>query len=79
VHALYNKKFWGGVTYRTIDAIDLNVGVELFNGLKIGIAYGLSFSKLQKANKGSSEVMIGYNFNFGFNPIPQKYRSVRFL
>ena len=79
LNAVYNKKFWGGVTYRTTDALDINVGIELFNGIKIGYAYGLNLSKLIKTNGGSHEVMIGYCFNLGFGGTPQKYRSVRFL
>jgi type IX secretion system PorP/SprF family membrane protein len=79
VSGLYNKKFWGGVTYRTIDALDINIGLELFNGIKIGYAYGLNLSKLIKTNGGSHEFMLGYCFNFEFGKIPQKYRSVRFL
>lgn len=79
VNALYNKKFWGGVTYRIIDALDVNIGIELFNGIKIGYAYGLNLSKLIKTNGGSHEIMLGYCFNFEFGKIPQKYRSVRFL
>jgi type IX secretion system PorP/SprF family membrane protein len=79
INALYNKKYWGGVTYRTLDAIDINLGIELFNGIKIGYAYGINFSKLIKTNGGSHEVMIGYCFNFEIGKIPQKYRSVRFL
>ncbi len=79
MNMLYNKKFWGGVTYRTLDAIDINLGIELFNGIKIGYAYGLNFSKLIKTNTGSHEVMLGYCFNLGFDKAPQKYRSVRFL
>jgi len=79
VNMLYNKKLWGGVTYRTLDALDLNIGLELFNGIKIGYAYGLNLSKLIKTNGGSHEIMIGYCFNFEFGKIPQKYRSVRFL
>jgi type IX secretion system PorP/SprF family membrane protein len=78
-NTVYNKKFWGGVTYRTTDALDINIGLELFNGIKIGYAYGLNFSKLLSANSGSHEVMIGYCFNLGFGGVPQKYRSVRFL
>lgn len=77
--ALYNKKFWGGVSYRTTDAIDIMAGIELFNGIKIGYAYGLNFSKLSNTNDGSHEIMLGYCFNIGFDKAPQKYRSVRFL
>ncbi|MFN8255435.1 MAG: type IX secretion system membrane protein PorP/SprF [Bacteroidales bacterium] len=79
MNMIYNKKFWGGVTYRTLDAMDLNVGIELFNGMKIGCAYGLNFSKLISTNSGSYEVMLGYCFNFGSGKEPQKYKSVRFL
>ncbi len=77
--AVYNKKFWGGVSYRAIDAIDVMAGIELFNGIKIGYAYGLNFSNLINTNAGSHEVMLSYCFNIGIDGIPQKYRSVRFL
>ena len=77
--ATYNKKFWGGVTYRTMDAVDIMAGIELFNGIRIGYAYGLNFSKLISTNGGSHEVMLGYCFSLGFDKAPQKYRSVRFL
>jgi len=77
--AIYNKKFWGGVTYRTTDAIDVMAGIELSNGIKIGYAYGLNFSKLINTNGGSHEVMLSYCFGIGFDKAPQKYRSVRFL
>jgi len=77
--AVYNKKFWGGVTYRTTDAIDVLAGIELFNGIKIGYAYGLNFSKLINTNGGSHEIMLAYCFSIGFDKAPQKYRSVRFL
>lgn len=77
--AVYNKKFWGGVSYRTIDAIDVMAGIELYSGIKIGYAYGLNFSKLINTNVGSHEVMLAYCFNIGFDKAPQKYRSVRFL
>jgi len=79
LNATYNKKFWGGVTYRTLDAVDINLGIELFNGIKIGYAYGINFSKLIKTNGGSHEVMIGYCFDLKIGGVPQKYKSVRFL
>jgi type IX secretion system PorP/SprF family membrane protein len=79
VNLLYNKKVWGGVTYRTLNSLDINIGTELFNGIKIGYAYGLNLSKLIKTNSGSHEIMISYCFNLGIEKIPQKYRSVRFL
>jgi len=76
---LYNKKFWGGVSYRTANGIDIKIGIELFNGLKIGYSYGLNVSEIIKTNSGSHEVMLGYCFNLDFEKTPQRYKSVRFL
>ena len=79
VDMLYNKKFLAGVSYRTANGIDLKIGIELFNGLRIGFSYGLNISEIIRTNSGSFEVMLGYCFNLGFDKAPQKYRSVRFL
>ncbi len=79
LNATYNKKFWGGVTYRTMSEVEANIGIELFNGIKIGYSYGMSLSKMISTNEGSHEIMIGYCFNLELGGIPQKYRSVRFL
>lgn len=79
LNTLYNKKLWGGVSYSTTEVVDINIGIELFNGIKIGYAYGLNLSKFINTNTGSHEVMLGYCFNFEFSKAPQKYRSVRFL
>ncbi|NLD63223.1 MAG: type IX secretion system membrane protein PorP/SprF, partial [Bacteroidales bacterium] len=35
----YNKKIWGGVSYRISDAITGFAGIELYNGLKVGYGY----------------------------------------
>ncbi len=78
INIMYNKKFWGGVTYRTGDAIVLLAGIELFNGIKIGYAYDITTSKLNSAG-GSHEVMLGYCFSFEISGNPQKYKSVKYL
>ncbi len=79
LNAAYNKKLWVGVTYRTMSEISANLGIELFNGIKIGYSYGVSLSKMVSTNEGSHEIMLGYCFNLDFGGVPQKYRSVRFL
>lgn len=75
----YNKKFWGGVSYRISEAVVGMLGVELFNGLKIGYAYEFSTSKLSSYSGGSHEFMIGYNFSLKKEKAPQQYKSLRFL
>ena len=75
----YNKKFWGGVSYRGGDAIVGLVGLELFNGVRIGYSYDFITSKIGNYSSGSHELTIGYCFDFSIYKTPEKYKSVRFL
>jgi len=76
---IYNKKFWGGVSYRHGDAIVLLGGLELSNGLRLGIAYDITTSAMATYSYGSVEFMLSYNLEVGTDKFNQKYRSVRFL
>jgi type IX secretion system PorP/SprF family membrane protein len=76
---MYNKKFWGGVSYRVGSAVVGMVGLSILNGVKIGYAYDFDTSKLMNVTKGSHEIMIGYDFRIGVDKIPQKYKSIRHL
>ena len=76
---LYNKKFWGGLSYRINDAIIGMLGIELSNGLKIGYAYDFTISNIQKSSSGTHEFMVGYCFSVKKEKVPQKYKSIRFL
>ena len=73
---LYNKRIWGGVSYRVSSALVGIIGIELSNGVKIGYSY--DFSMNAKSNS-THEIMINYCFNILKEKIPHKYRSVRFL
>ncbi|MHC1703522.1 MAG: type IX secretion system membrane protein PorP/SprF [Tenuifilaceae bacterium] len=78
----YNKKFWGGVSYRIGrlgEAITGMLGIELFNGLKIGYAYEFSLREISNYNDGSHEFMLGYSFSLKKERPPQQYKSIRFL
>ncbi len=80
----YNRRLWGGVTYRTGNslfgnAIVILVGLELKNGLKFGYSYDISTSALGKYNTGSHEITLRYGFRINNEKIPQKYKSIRFL
>lgn len=76
---LYNKRIWGGVTYRLKAAIVGMVGLELKNGLRIGYSYDFATTKLSGYNSGTHEITLGYCFNIIREKIPHKYKSVRFL
>lgn len=76
---LYNKKFWGGVTYRPGSAIVGMLGLEIINGLKIGYAYDFSTSAIMKHINIPYEIAVNYCFKIGIEKTPQKYKSIRFL
>jgi len=72
----YNKKIWGGVSYRVDDAIVGMLGVLFNNGIQIGYAYDISTSKIAK---GSHEFLLAYRFNTKLEKRNQQYKSIRFL
>lgn len=76
---MYNKKFWGGVSYRVGSAVVGMVGLSILNGVKIGYAYDFDTSRLVNVTKGGHEIMVGYDFRIGVDRIPQKYKSIRYL
>jgi type IX secretion system PorP/SprF family membrane protein len=76
---LYNKKFWGGVTYRTGEAVVVMAGLELFEGFKVGYAYDIQTSALINHTQGGHEILVNYCFKIGVEKAPQKYKSIRFL
>jgi type IX secretion system PorP/SprF family membrane protein len=75
----YNKKVWGGVSYRYGDAIVGIIGLELFNGIRFGYSYDFTISDMGKNSNGSHEFMVNYCFDLGLGKSPMKYKSVRFL
>jgi type IX secretion system PorP/SprF family membrane protein len=75
----YNKKVWGGVSYRAGDALIGMIGLELYNGLRLGYAYDFTVSDMSKSNSGSHEFMVNYCFDLNLGRNPMKYKSIRFL
>ncbi|NLA48615.1 MAG: type IX secretion system membrane protein PorP/SprF [Bacteroidales bacterium] len=75
----YNKKVWGGVSYRAGDALTGIAGIELFNGIRIGYAYDFPLSDVRKSTMGSHELMVNYCFDLRMGKSRSKYKSIRFL
>lgn len=75
----YNKKVWGGVSYRAGDAIVWSIGLELFNGIRLGYAYDFTTSDIRKDSNGSHEFMVNYCFDLNLGKSPMRYKSIRFL
>jgi type IX secretion system PorP/SprF family membrane protein len=75
----YNKKVWGGVSYRAGDALIAILGFELYNGLRLGYSYDFTMSDMSTNSNGSHEFMVNYCFDLGLGKSPMKYKSIRFL
>ena len=75
----YNKKVWGGVSYRAGDALIGLVGIELYNGIRVGYAYDFPLSDVRKSTTGSHEFMVNYCFDLTMGKSRMKYKSIRFL
>ena len=81
---IYNRRMWGGLSYRTGNhifgnAIVILLGIEMKNGIKFGYSYDFVTSPIRKYNIGSHEITLRYSFKLSTDKIPQKYKSVRFL
>ncbi len=83
--ALYNNMFWGGVSYRTADAIipflgfQKTVGDKGTNTFKVGMSYDYTTSQLGNHSDGTVELMLNYCFKIIPPEYIQKYKNVRFL
>jgi type IX secretion system PorP/SprF family membrane protein len=76
---VYNKKFWGGLSWRKGDAVMLMLGGK-FKMIEAGYMYDYPISRIVKASTGSHELFIRYSMNMNLNKgTKNKHKSVRFL
>jgi type IX secretion system PorP/SprF family membrane protein len=75
----YNKKVWGGVSYRAGDALIGIIGIELYNGIRIGYAYDFPLNDIRKSTSGSHEFLVNYCFDLSLGRSSMRYKSIRFL
>jgi type IX secretion system PorP/SprF family membrane protein len=75
----YNKRVWGGLSYRVGDAIVAMAGFTMPNGFKLAVAYDYTLSDITKYTSGSFELMLGWCVGVGKGKKKTGYGSVRFL
>jgi type IX secretion system PorP/SprF family membrane protein len=75
----YNKKIWGGVSYRAGSAVIGMLGITILDGLKVGYAYDFQTSAMNTYSTGSHEILVNYCFKIGLEKTPQRYKSIRYL
>ena len=64
------------MSYRLDDGVVILAGLELMKDLRLGLAYDLVVSEI---NKNSFEVMLGYNFDIKVDTQIKRYKNPRFL
>ena len=77
---LFYQSLWVGASFRssfeafigktsTVDSADLWAMIYLNKGVRVGLAYDFTLTELRNYNKGSFEIMLGYDFYFKNNHI----------
>jgi len=75
----YKKVYWAGLGYRWSQAIIGMVGIEIFDGLKVGYAYEFLTSKLNRFSGGCHGLLLSYSFSVTIPKGSQRYKSIRYL
>lgn len=54
---------WGGVSYRSQDAVTLMIGFTYKRKIEVGYSYDIGINKLSPYHNGTHELMLGFKFN----------------
>lgn len=77
--ALWDHKFWGGVTYRPGDAVVLMVGADI-NSIRLGYAYDVPISQIGFTAGGSHELLATYTMHIDLDKTRNRgTKSIRIL
>jgi type IX secretion system PorP/SprF family membrane protein len=69
---LDDKDAYGGLTFRTSDAIAVMLGYSPMPKLQVGYSYDITVNKLASISRGSHELMVKYCYNL---PEPPKTKA----
>jgi type IX secretion system PorP/SprF family membrane protein len=81
---MWNSQFYGGLSYRPVDALIFLAGARMDIGEGnggMGIAYDFTTSAMgsQGRSFGSAEIYLNYCFEIKYTPPVSSYKNVRFL
>lgn len=72
VRYMHMNKFYGGLTYRTSDAIAFMAGVVPMPNFTVGYSYDLTINQLSSISRGTHELVVKYCY---FIPPPPVHKS----
>jgi type IX secretion system PorP/SprF family membrane protein len=61
--AIYKNMIWGGLTFRTQDAVSIMIGYTHEKKIFVGYSFDLAVNDIRKYSYGSHEIFIGFNFD----------------
>ncbi|MCT4640019.1 MAG: type IX secretion system membrane protein PorP/SprF [Bacteroidales bacterium] len=62
IKAIYDSRIWGGVTFRTFDAVGVMLGYVHDKRYFFGYSFDFSYNTIGKYSSGSHEIMVGVKF-----------------
>lgn len=62
---LIYDRLWLGGMYRFGDSVGALMQIQVSNQIKVGYSYDVSINELRTYNRGTHEIMVSYDFNFG--------------
>lgn len=66
---IWRNMVYGGLTYRTSDAVAIMAGWKPFNDFTIGYSYDVTINKLSNVSRGSHEILVKYCYYLPVPPI----------
>lgn len=69
---IYENKYYGGLTFRTSDAVAVMLGYMPMDYLTIGYSYDITVNKLASISRGSHELVVKYCY---YLPLPKLEKS----
>lgn len=61
--ATMQKKFWGGLSFRSKESLSVLLGYIHNEKIEIGYSYDIGVNTMRRVHTGSHEMMIGYKFD----------------
>ncbi|MDD3875954.1 MAG: type IX secretion system membrane protein PorP/SprF [Bacteroidales bacterium] len=62
VMGMYDKKFWGGISYRMQESLVILLGLNVTKTIRLGYSYDLNTGPIKTHSSGSHEIMIMSSF-----------------
>lgn len=63
VKGIYRNMLWGGLAFRTQDALSVLIGYTMDKKYFFAYAFDLAVTDIRRYNSGSHEIVFGYNFD----------------